>query len=162
MLNDMTSYKLAKVSNGLSLRTARIYFAEFGLKLLDWRIIVALQHEGPRSVQQVAILIEADKGNVSRSAAELEKAGLVTRSAEALGRRKIVLTLTRAGRAVFARINPIARARESRLLSTLDAKERAQLDRTLEKLIDWLAVMDAETEMEDSPQTGGAIRCADQ
>jgi DNA-binding MarR family transcriptional regulator len=44
--------------------------------------------------------------------------------------------LTREGESVHARIAPIALASEERLLSALDAKERAQLDALIDRLLD--------------------------
>ncbi|MGE0802245.1 MAG: MarR family winged helix-turn-helix transcriptional regulator [Lautropia sp.] len=137
----MTSYKLAKVSNGLSENTARLHFADLGLKLLDWRIIVALRHEGPATAAEIAQLIEADKGNVSRSISALTAQGLVRRSATPGALRQRRLELTNAGDALFARLNPIARERERQLLSVLTPDERAAFDALLDKLLEQLVVM---------------------
>jgi DNA-binding MarR family transcriptional regulator len=142
MLNELMSYKLAKVSNGLSVPTARMYFAEFGLKVLDWRIIVALRHEGPLTVLEAASLIQANKGNVSRSVAALEEAGVVKRTGDPVDQRKVKLELTRKGVALFDRINPIARAREKQLLAALSSRERDELASLLDRLIAQLQRMD--------------------
>lgn len=142
MLREFMSYKLAKVSNGLSVPTSRIYFAEFGLKMLDWRVIVALRHEAPLTILELSSLIEADKGNVSRSVAGLEESGLVVRTDHPQDQRKVKLDITKKGAALFEKINPIAREREKRLLSSLDAHEREELGRLLDKLIEQLHRMD--------------------
>jgi DNA-binding MarR family transcriptional regulator len=142
MLNELMSYKLAKVSNGLSVPTARMYFAEFGLKVLDWRIIVALRHEAPLTVLEAASLIQANKGNVSRSVAALEEAGVVKRTGDPVDQRKVKLELTRKGVALFDRINPIARAREKQLLAALSSRERDELASLLDRLIAQLQRMD--------------------
>jgi DNA-binding MarR family transcriptional regulator len=50
--------------------------------------------------------------------------------------RRQMLALTPQGESVHARIAPIALASERRLLSALDARERAQLDVLLDRLLD--------------------------
>lgn len=142
MLRDLMSYKLAKVSSSLSHATARIYYSELGLKTLDWRIIVALKHEGPASANDVASMIDADKGNISRSVAKLKASGLIRKLPEKDGPRKALLQITDKGNDIFNRINPIARARETKLLASLTPEEHGQLGTLLDKLIDRLATMD--------------------
>lgn len=126
----------------MSHATARIYYAEMGLKTLDWRIIVALKHEGPTSASDVAAMIEANKGNVSRSVAKLVLSGLIRKAADRGETRKTLLEITKAGEKLFDQINPIARSRETRLLAALTQSERQQLGRLLDKLIDQLATME--------------------
>jgi DNA-binding MarR family transcriptional regulator len=50
--------------------------------------------------------------------------------------RRQLLALTALGESVHARIAPIALASERRLLSALDARERAQLDVLLDRLLE--------------------------
>jgi DNA-binding MarR family transcriptional regulator len=75
-----------------------------------------------------------DKMQVSRAVARLEGNGLIEREHVADDRRARVLRLTAAGRALFRRIAPLARARETFLLDALDADERRVLDRAIDKL----------------------------
>jgi DNA-binding MarR family transcriptional regulator len=46
-----------------------------------------------------------------------------------------LLSLTTSGANVHAKIAPIALASEARLLSALDARERAQLDHLIDRLL---------------------------
>jgi len=49
-------------------------------------------------------------------------------------RRRSVLALSEAGIRIYDEIVPLALGRERKLLATLDAEERRQLERILEKL----------------------------
>ena len=87
-------------------------------------------------------MIDADKGNVSRSVAKLRSSGLISKLPERNGSRKALLQITDRGNDVFNRINPIARARETKLLAALTPEEHGQLGDLLDRLIDRLATMD--------------------
>ena len=60
--------------------------------------------------------------------------GLLTRELHGDDRRRPVLTLSEAGYRIYDEIVPLALGRERKLLATLDAEERAQLERILDKL----------------------------
>ena len=77
-----------------------------------------------------------DKVAVSRAVARLMAARRVAGRADAADARRQLLVLTREGEGVHARIAPIALASEERLLSALDAKERAQLDVLIDRLLE--------------------------
>jgi DNA-binding MarR family transcriptional regulator len=143
MLESLVSFRFSKISSGLSLPTSRIYAARFGLALLDWRVLSALKHHAPMTIAEIAAKIDADKGNVSRSVTALSKDRLVVRRPADDDGRKVHLDLSERGRALFERINPIARSREAELLSVLSPTERAQLDRLTGKLLEQLEKMNA-------------------
>ena len=64
----------------------------------------------------------------------LERRKLVSRRANRADRHEAFLSLTPAGRDIYSELAPIALNFASRLLATLDAADRAALDRALEKL----------------------------
>lgn len=139
MLDRLVSFRLARISNGLSLFTARIYGGDHGINLLDWRIISTLKYKPNSTPVEIVKGIDADKGNVSRSLIKLENKGLVVRIHDSTGKRKVSVTLTEQGNAVFEKINPIARARERHLLSVLNKAELEQLEVILDKLVTQVA-----------------------
>ncbi|HEY0527081.1 MAG TPA: MarR family winged helix-turn-helix transcriptional regulator, partial [Stellaceae bacterium] len=75
-----------------------------------------------------------DKVRVSRAVARLLEAGRIEREIDPADRRRAVLALTSAGRAVYAEIVPLALGAEARLLSALTPEERAAFERLLAKL----------------------------
>ncbi len=68
---------------------------------------------------------------VSRAVARLERDGLITRAADPDDGRGHLLRLRPAGRTLYARIVPMAQAREAYLLDSLSDDERKQLLRSL-------------------------------
>jgi DNA-binding MarR family transcriptional regulator len=60
-----------------------------------------------------------DKSKVSRAAARLEAAGLIAKRAHDTDKRLLDMQLTDAGRALMARIVPIARSYEAAVLAEL-------------------------------------------
>ena len=75
-----------------------------------------------------------DKVAISRSVSRLEQRGLLIRQVAAADRRRSELCLSEAGKAIYEEIVPLARAFEQRLLDSLDAQQRAQLDELLATL----------------------------
>src|SRR4249919_3009769 len=82
----------------------------------------------------VAARTAMDKVAVSRAVAHLLERGLLLREMHGDDRRRSVLTLSEAGIRIYDEIVPLALGRERKLLATLDAEERRQLERILEKL----------------------------
>lgn len=76
-----------------------------------------------------------DKMQVSRAIAGLEEGGLVRREDDAGDGRAKIVCLTPAGRALYNKIVPLARAREAYILEALDAAERDVLRRAMARLL---------------------------
>ena len=75
-----------------------------------------------------------DKVAVSRAVDRLVKSQRLSRHSDREDRRRSRLRLTRQGRAVYAEVVPAALALEQRLLATLGAEDRLELDRLLKLL----------------------------
>jgi DNA-binding MarR family transcriptional regulator len=133
-LADFLPYRLSILATTVSRAIARLYADRFGLAIPDWRIVAVLNAFGSSSQIEVCGHTLMDKVTVSRAVSRLLQSGLVVRETDPLDRRRAVLSLSPAGRAVHQRIVPLARAREATLLAALSAEERAQLDRILGKL----------------------------
>ena len=110
---------MATAAARVSRRFAKRYRTEFGLSIPEWRVLAHLAQSGAVSVREIQVRVEMDKSKVSRAAARLESAGLVAKRANAADRRLLDLTLTDAGRAVMARILPVASAWQAEVLATL-------------------------------------------
>jgi DNA-binding MarR family transcriptional regulator len=124
-------FSLTTVTNRLSRGDSRRYLREFGVGIIEWRILVALATEPGATANHVSAMIAVDKAAVSRSLARMEAMGLVTN--ERRGRRS-VLQLTEKGLDLHDRITTIATDREQRLLSGFSDIERDQLLAMLNRL----------------------------
>jgi DNA-binding MarR family transcriptional regulator len=135
VLEDFLPYRLSILSNRVSRAIAARYAKTFDLTIPEWRIIAVLGRRPGLTAKDIAEATEMDKVAVSRAVARLVKARRVSAQADRDDARCQLLSLTAAGESVHARIAPIALASEQRLLAALDARERAQLDALLDRLL---------------------------
>jgi DNA-binding MarR family transcriptional regulator len=75
-----------------------------------------------------------DKVAVSRAVAALLKRGLIERATDRADRRRAPLRLSARGRAIHARIVPLALDYESRLCEALSAEEKRAFDAISDRL----------------------------
>lgn len=135
VLEEFLPYRLSILSNRVSRAIARRYAKTFDLTIPEWRVIAVLGRRPRLTAREIAEATEMDKVAVSRAVARLVAAGRVASRRDRQDARRQLLALTRAGESVHARVAPIALSSEERLLSALDARERAQLDALIERLL---------------------------
>jgi DNA-binding MarR family transcriptional regulator len=121
---DLTSflpYRLNTAADGVSRAFARRYRDDFGLSIAEWRVLAHLHaaRGQPVSVRDIEARAGMEKSKVSRAAARLTEAGHVARTAQDADRRLLHLTLTAEGRALMARLIPVALAFQAELLDRL-------------------------------------------
>jgi DNA-binding MarR family transcriptional regulator len=135
VLEDFLPYRLSILSNRISRAIAARYAEAFDLSIPEWRVIAVLGRRPGLTAKQIAEATEMDKVAVSRAVARLVAAKRVAGRADRTDARRQLLALTPQGESVHARIAPIALASEQRLLAALDARERAQLDVLIDRLL---------------------------
>jgi DNA-binding MarR family transcriptional regulator len=107
-LRAFLPYRLATVSAQVSRAFAARYRAEFGISVAEWRVLAHLSQAEAVSVRDIHLRVDMEKSKVSRAASRLEAAGFVTKLANDSDRRLVALSLTDAGRALMARLVPVA------------------------------------------------------
>ena len=135
MLEDFLPYRLSILSNRVSRAIAARYAEAFDLTIPEWRVIAVLGRRPGLTAKEIAEATEMDKVAVSRAVARLVAARRVAGRADRADARRQLLSLTPHGESVHARIAPIALASEQRLLAALDARERAQLEMLIDRLL---------------------------
>ena len=133
-LEDFLPYRLNVCANLVSHSLTRVYAERHKIDAPEWRVLVTLGQFGQMTAKAIGIHSHMHKTKVSRAVTLLERRELVTRRANRADLREAFLSLTPAGRDIYSEIAPIALDFASRLLATLDAADRAALDRALEKL----------------------------
>lgn len=123
-LDAFLPYRLSIASNLVSDAIADAYRALFGLKIPEWRLIAVLAEGTAMSQQALGARTRMDKVTVSRAAIALERRGLVARDADAADQRAWRLSLSAAGRALYAQVAPQALAIEAAVFAGFDADER--------------------------------------
>ena len=134
ILERFLPYRLSVLMLRISNAIARSYERRFDLSVPEWRVMAVLGRFGPLSAMGVGEKTQMDKVRVSRAVARLVSAGRVSRRTDAADRRRAVLALTPAGRAIHRQIVPHAQRVEARLLAGLTDDERSTLDHLLDKL----------------------------
>ncbi len=133
-LDDFLPYRLSVLSNTVSEAIAGAYSQRFGLSIPEWRVLAVLGQMSDISAKQVTERTAMDKVRVSRAVALLVQKGHIECRTHPRDRRYSILRHSAAGRTIYERIVPLARAYERKLLDILTVGERKTLDRLLAKL----------------------------
>jgi DNA-binding MarR family transcriptional regulator len=133
-LEHFLPYRLSVLSNTVSGRIAKSYEARFQLTVAEWRVMAVLGRFPGLTAAEVTERTAMDKVQVSRAVARLKQTHRIEQRAVEGDRRARHLFLTDQGHEVYAEIVPLALDYERRFASGLNAAERAQLDRLLDKL----------------------------
>jgi len=134
-LEKFLPYRLSVLSNTVSSAIAAAYFMNFGLSIPEWRVMAVLAANPGLSAAEVTARTAMDKVAVSRAVGALLSAGRLHRTTAPADRRRTHLALTTAGSRVYARVVPMALQYERNLLASLNARDRATLDRLVRVLL---------------------------
>jgi DNA-binding MarR family transcriptional regulator len=134
VLEQFLPYRLSVLSNTVSTRIAKFYAERFQLTIPEWRVMAVLGRFPGLTAAEVTERTAMDKVQVSRAVARLKKTHRIEQRAVEGDRRARHLFLTEDGHEVYAEIVPLARDYEQRVTAPLNAAERTQLDRLLDKL----------------------------
>ena len=140
-LENFLPYRLSILAQIVSESLHDLYAGPFGLTVTQWRVMAALGRFAPLTASDVGQRIVMDKVAVSRAVAGLTKRGLVERATDRTDRRRASLRLSIRGRAMHARIVPIALAYEERLYKALNTEERRSFDALTQRLFTHAAAL---------------------
>lgn len=132
-LDDFLPFRLSIVSNRVSDAIAGTYQSLFGLRIPEWRLVAVLAESEGMTQQALGLRTRMDKVTVSRAAIALVDRGLAARTPNARDQRSHILTLTEAGRTLYAEVAPKALEMEARIFAGFDAREIAAFRTMLER-----------------------------
>ena len=135
-LENFLPYRLSVLAQLVSESLHDLYVGPFKLTVTQWRVMAALGRFAPLTASDVGQRIVMDKVAVSRAVASLMKRDLVERATDRNDRRRGLLRLSPRGRAMHARIVPIALAYEARLYEALGPGERRSFDALTDRLLE--------------------------
>jgi DNA-binding MarR family transcriptional regulator len=133
-LEKFLPYRLSVLAQLVSESLHDLYAGPFDLAVTEWRVMAALGRFAPLTASEVGQRIVMDKVAVSRAVARLEQRGLVERTTDRADRRRVPLRLSAKGRAVHARIVPLALEYQAKLYAALTPEERCQFDALSDRL----------------------------
>jgi DNA-binding MarR family transcriptional regulator len=108
--------------------------AELDLSAPQVHTLLALGHEGPLAMGDLARRVAVTEKTITGLVDRLERDGLVERARDAADRRVIHVVLTAPGQALHRRMDAEVLEQLTRLLGRLDAADRRDLFRIIEKL----------------------------
>jgi DNA-binding MarR family transcriptional regulator len=141
-LADFLPYLLSVTSNAVSGSIGDEYYARFGLKIPEWRVMAVLGDAGALTQQRLVGATLMDKVAVNRACKELEQRGLAARRPNEHDGRSHHLELTGAGRDLHAQIMPLALEMEKRLFAALDGDEQLQFKLLLGRIMAQVRALD--------------------
>ena len=133
-LEEFLPYRLNVCASLVSQALSRIYAERYKIGVPEWRVLVTLGQFGAMTAKTIGAHSHMHKTKVSRAVALLERRKLVARRANKADLREAFLSLTAAGRDIYNELAPIALDFARQLLETVDASDRAALDRAIKKL----------------------------
>lgn len=134
-LENFLPYRLSILAQIVSESLHDLYAGPFDLSVTQWRVMAALGRFAPLTASELVQRIVMDKVAVSRAVSALMERGLVERATDRSDRRRASLRLSSRGRALHARIVPIALAYERRLYTALAEDEKRGFDALTERLL---------------------------
>lgn len=133
-LDEFLPYRLNVCASVVSHALSRIYAERYKIGVPEWRVLVTLGQFGAMTAKAIGTHSHMHKTKVSHAVSLLERRKLVTRRVNRADMREAFLSLTATGRELYSELAPIALELARDLLETVDAADRAALDRALMKL----------------------------
>ena len=117
-------------------RHAAIFQSHMGEELTptQWSMLVRLSQEGPCSQNQLGRLIGLDAPTTNGVVRRLSRRGLLRAIPDAADSRKLVLSITAAGRTLLSKLLPVAHRITAETLAPLNAREQRQFLAHLQKV----------------------------
>jgi len=133
---DLMSFRLVKASYYCTKPTYLSFLRTHKVTAVEWRLMGNLYADAPLPLARLAVEVDIQLAQASRTVSSLVTRGLVRSEADKKDGRSVQLSLTTEGRALYRRMFGEAVRRQERQLACLTAKELQVLCRALDKLAD--------------------------
>lgn len=130
----LITFRVSLLSQRLARAVESAVSVELGLSSRQWRVLVSLNRLGAVTASEVVQFSNLDKSQVSRVVQELAPRALIHQEGDAQDRRRIVLSLTDAGRAMVQKGLAGSESRQAYLRGSLSEADYATFDRVLGQL----------------------------
>ncbi len=134
-------YFLAAVNNALSRGASQTYLANFGVGIVEWRVVSMLAIEPGIAAARICEVIALDKAATSRALQQLRQSGYVSFETPGSDPRRKLWWLNERGYDLHDRILAQALEREKRLIEGVDPEDLEaflRVMRTMRKNVDRL------------------------
>ncbi|WP_395703365.1 MarR family winged helix-turn-helix transcriptional regulator [Aquabacterium sp.] len=152
-IQDLLLFRLSKiVSIGGSMVT-RICEGQFGITRREWAVLAMVAQADEMPWSRIVEQSELDDARLSRAVSSLVAKGLASK--RRIPSRGVWVSLTDAGRSVFAALFPVTRSVNLRLLEALDEAGRKQLDRALDAIHHRAVALAEQTDLPNADRRRG-------
>ena len=114
------------------------FLREFGLTDVQLNLMMMLHHQSTRrgglSQAQLSDMMLVNRANITTLIDRMEKAGFVVRTSLAVDRRTNIIKLTRRGKRLLEKVEPLYGEEVRRIMSALKESEQKKLIGFLEKV----------------------------
>jgi DNA-binding MarR family transcriptional regulator len=131
---DHLPYRLLLLSRMIDRETARLLQTQFGLSLAEWRLLAIGSAMGPSSASEIGAAGEIDRAEISRAFRKLEEAGLMIREPDPKHGKRMIISPTQKGQALFREVRDERRGYFRSIMKSLSADERNIMEACLEKM----------------------------
>ena len=131
---ELIGYRIRRLASLLAQQGKLMTRQRLGMTQAEWRILMSLGVKGPSNPNVVAIEAGLERSHVTQATRSLRRRRLVSQQKDAADGRRVLLSLTRTGRAVLDRGIEAYAPRRAALAEALTAEERAVFDRAIAKL----------------------------
>jgi DNA-binding MarR family transcriptional regulator len=133
-LEDYPGTLLLRLAQAIQQEITSTYARANHVSIAEARLLARLHAEGPLQLGDLCRALAMDKAYASRILRSLQPQGFIEVAADPGHGRRLIVSITPAGRALARRLLASARERQQQLLRALDAKERSVLYTALKKL----------------------------
>lgn len=132
-VESLLTFRLSVLSRRLDQQAAAL-LAETSLTLTAYRMLVVIEAFGEISISDISRFCAIGRAQIGRTAAELERRGLVEFRSDGGNRRKKLVAATKAGLELLERASPAFRERSRALDERLGEERREALMESLNRL----------------------------
>lgn len=133
-LNRFLPYRLTTLSNKMSHELTVLYSSKFGLSIQEWQVLMVLGQYEELLAVEICSLTAMYKVAVSRAVKKLMDKDLLLKNQSEEDNRRFTLTLSDEGKALYAKVGPIAVNYEAEIIASLSATEIEEMDKLFTKL----------------------------
>lgn len=131
ILEEFLPFRLARLSESVSLKFAKHYKREFGMTRPEWRALAALGQLGTLTSTQICQHSNMHKTKVSRAVHGLNQRRWLNRKRDDQDRRIEYLQLTPVGRRRYTKLVGLAHKFQSELFSSMSPAELSTVNEAL-------------------------------
>jgi DNA-binding MarR family transcriptional regulator len=128
------AYRISYLANAIVVPAYEAVRREFGIIRAEYILLVCLAHYSVLTAQEVSRIARRPRNSISRAVHRMFAEGYLDRAPDPQDGRQARLKLTPKGRVLHDKIAVRLVERQEEVLAPLDAKERRQFNRLLQKL----------------------------